>query len=245
MSETKSDRLFRTLRDELLAEQWSAGERLPSERALAERFGVNRVSVRGAVSRLVALGLVTVRRGDGIRATGVRESASLDLVTHLLEASEGERVPLHTVRDLLELRRMAAAEAVALACERATDEHLSELGHIAGEQAAAMGDPGAFAAGDLAFARAVLRATGNLALELLLNTIERFYRSRPEIARAMLAEPPATLAGYHATIALIAARDADRARHAVRQTLAAFDQITLERLGESTLDAPETPEDEP
>lgn len=230
MSETKADVLFRILRGELLDARWSAGERLPSERALAERFGVNRVSVRSAVSRLTALGLVTVRRGDGIRATGVRESASLDLVTHLLEASEGERVPLDAVRDLLELRRMAAAEAVALACERATDEQLEELGRITAGQAAAMGDPVTFAAGDLAFARAVLRAAGNLALELLLNTIERFYESRPEIGQAMLAEPAATLASYHATIALIATRDGDRARDAVRQTLAAFDQMTLERL---------------
>lgn len=232
MRETKSDALFRTLRDELLDQRWSAGERLPSERALAERFSVNRVSVRSAVSRLTALGLVTVRRGDGIRATGVRESASLDLVTHLLEASQGDRVPLDTVRDLLEVRRMAAAEAVALACERASEAQLEALGRVAADQATAMGDPVAFAAGDLAFARAVLRAAGNLALELLLNTIERFYESRPEIGRAMLAEPAATLASYHATIALIAARDPARARDAVRQTLAAFDQITLERLAE-------------
>jgi GntR family transcriptional regulator, transcriptional repressor for pyruvate dehydrogenase complex len=230
MSESKSDRLFRALRDELLAEQWPAGERLPSERALAERFGVNRVSVRAAVSRLVVLGLVTVRRGDGIRATGVRESASLDLVSHLLDASEEERVPLDTVRDLLELRRMAAAEAVALACERASEEQLAELGRIAGQQAGSMGDSETFTAGDLAFARAVLAAAGNLALQLLLNTVERFYRSRPELAAAMLAEPSATLASYHATVALIAGRDPERARSAVRQTLAAFDELTLQRL---------------
>jgi len=230
MSESKSDRLFRALRDELLAEQWPAGERLPSERALAERFGVNRVSVRAAVSRLVVLGLVTVRRGDGIRATGVRESASLDLVSHLLDASEEERVPLDTVRDLLELRRMAAAEAVALACERGSEEQLAELGRIVGQQAGSMGDSAAFAAGDLMFARAVLAAAGNLALQLLLNTVERFYQSRPEIAAAMLAEPSATLASYHATVALIAGRDPERARSAVRQTLAAFDELTLQRL---------------
>ncbi len=230
MGETKADRCFRELRDELLAESWPAGERLPSERALADRFGVNRVSVRAAVSRLVALGLVTVRRGDGIRATGVRESASLDLVSHLLEASEGERVPLDAVRDLLELRRMAAAEAVALACERATDEQLAALGRIAGQQAEALADPEAFAAGDLAFARGVLAAAGNLALQLLLNTVERFYRARPEIGAAMLAEPSATLASYHATVALIAGRDPDHARRTVRETLAALDQLTLQRL---------------
>ncbi|MDP7113791.1 MAG: GntR family transcriptional regulator [Myxococcota bacterium] len=222
--------MFRVLRDDLLAQQWPTGERLPSERALAERFGVNRVSVRAAVSRLVVLGLVTVRRGDGIRATGVHESASLDLVTHLLDASEEERVPLDTIRDLLELRRMAAAEAVALACERASDDQLADLSRIAGQQAGTMGDSAAFASGDLVFARAVLAAAGNLALQLLLNTVERFYQSRPEIAAAMLAEPTVTLASYHATVALIASRDPERARREVRQILAAFDELTLQRL---------------
>ncbi len=230
MAENITDRLFKELRDQLLDGAWPEGERLPSERALAEQYGVNRVSVRGAVGRLVALGLVTVKRGDGIRATGLRETGSLDLLGHLLAASAEQTVPLDVVRDMLEVRRMAAAEAVALACERATAEDLAALTRIAADQTQVMDDPAAFHAGDLAFARAVLAAGRNMALQLLLNTIERFYDARPEIGRAMLADPSVTLSSYYATIALLEQRSPAAARDAVRQTLEQLDAVALGRL---------------
>ena len=230
MNENVTEKLFRKLRDELLAGDWEAGERLPSERALAEQHGVNRVSVRGAVGRLVALGLVTVKRGDGIRATGVRETGSLDLLGHLLAASESRAVPLDVVRDLLEIRRMAAAEAVALACSRAAEDDVVELKRIAAQQAQQIDAAGAFRAGDVAFARAVLTAGGNVALQLLLNTIERFYVARPEIGEALLADPAITLSSYYVTIALIEGGDPGTARDVVRDALEPVDAAALERL---------------
>ena len=39
------------------------GERLPAERALAERFGVSRPSLREAIQKLVAKGLLVSRQG--------------------------------------------------------------------------------------------------------------------------------------------------------------------------------------
>ncbi len=230
MEEHRSDILFRALRDDLLADRWSAGERLPSERALAEQHGVNRTTVRAAVGRLAALGLVTVRRGDGIRASGVRETGSLDLISHLLEASQAGIVPLDVVRDLLEVRRMGAAETVALACQRASEADVAELKQLAARQAGCTDDEEAFREGDLAFGRAVLRAGGNLALELLLNTIERFYRARPEIGDALLADPTTTMASYFATIALIEQGDPGAARRTIREALEPIDAAALRRL---------------
>lgn len=230
MEEHRSDILFRALRDDLLADRWFAGERLPSERALAEQHGVNRVTVRAAIGRLTALGLVTVRRGDGIRASGVRETGSLDLITHLLEASQAGVVPLDVVRDLLAVRRMGAAEAVAMASQRASEADVAELKRLAAQQATCADDEQAFREGDIAFGRAVLRAGGNLALELLLNTVERFYSARPEIGDALLADPTTTMASYFVTIALIEQGDAEAARGAVRAALEPIDATALLRL---------------
>lgn len=232
MKENVTGKLFKELRDQLLAGRWEAGERLPSERALADQHGVNRVSVRGAVGRLVALGLVTVKRGDGIRASGVQEAGSLDLLGHLLEASESLIVPLDVVRDLLEIRRMVAAEAVALACQRGTADDLADLKRIAAEQGRVMDDPAAFRAGDVAFARAVLAAGRNVALQLLLNTIERFYDARSEIGEALLGDPAVTLASYYGTIALVEQGDPRAAREAVRDALEPIDAAALEHLKE-------------
>lgn len=53
------------LRAELSEGQYRPGDRLPTEAALAERFGVNRHTVRHALSHLVEDGLVRTRRGAG------------------------------------------------------------------------------------------------------------------------------------------------------------------------------------
>lgn len=54
-----------TLRSEISAGQYGPGDRLPTESALAGRFGVNRHTVRHALSGLVEDGTITTRRGAG------------------------------------------------------------------------------------------------------------------------------------------------------------------------------------
>ncbi|MEE4347405.1 MAG: phosphonate metabolism transcriptional regulator PhnF [Paracoccaceae bacterium] len=54
-----------TLRGEIGAGQYRPGDRLPTEAALARRFGVNRHTVRHALSGLVEDGTITTRRGAG------------------------------------------------------------------------------------------------------------------------------------------------------------------------------------
>jgi len=67
-----SARAAQALRQKLAAHAWSAGDRLPSEPALAEELGVSRVSVRAALSQLQAEGLVSRRHGSGTYVNSVR-----------------------------------------------------------------------------------------------------------------------------------------------------------------------------
>ncbi|WP_299687789.1 phosphonate metabolism transcriptional regulator PhnF [uncultured Tateyamaria sp.] len=53
------------LRMDLAEGRYRAGDRLPTEAVLAERFGVNRHTVRHGVSALVHEGLIRTRRGSG------------------------------------------------------------------------------------------------------------------------------------------------------------------------------------
>lgn len=54
-----------TLRGDLVEGRYAPGDKLPTEAALAERFGVNRHTVRHGLSALIADGLVRTRRGAG------------------------------------------------------------------------------------------------------------------------------------------------------------------------------------
>lgn len=58
--------IARTLSDEIAAGHVAPGDRLPTEAALAQRFGVNRHTVRRALGRLAEDGLVLSRRGSGV-----------------------------------------------------------------------------------------------------------------------------------------------------------------------------------
>lgn len=54
-----------TLRGDLAEGRYAPGDKLPTEAALADRFGVNRHTVRHGLSALVEEGLVRTRRGAG------------------------------------------------------------------------------------------------------------------------------------------------------------------------------------
>ena len=57
------------LRDEIVAGQYRAGDKLPTEAQLSARFGVNRHTVRQAVASLADAGVVHARRGAGVFVT--------------------------------------------------------------------------------------------------------------------------------------------------------------------------------
>jgi len=59
--EEVADRIRRLIAEGRL----KAGDRLPPERELAERFGVSRTSVRDAIRALEMIGLLEPRQGDG------------------------------------------------------------------------------------------------------------------------------------------------------------------------------------
>src|SRR5215467_15366226 len=66
------------LRGEILAGRLRPGTRLPSERELSLALGVNRLTLRAALARLEALGLVSTRHGSGTEVISWRERAGLE-----------------------------------------------------------------------------------------------------------------------------------------------------------------------
>ncbi|MGB1109459.1 MAG: phosphonate metabolism transcriptional regulator PhnF [Gammaproteobacteria bacterium] len=66
MTTTQWQRVRDAIRDLLRDGEYSPGERLPTEHALAERFGVHRHTLRRAVSSLAEEGLIRSERGSGM-----------------------------------------------------------------------------------------------------------------------------------------------------------------------------------
>ena len=111
-----SDVIVQQLEELLLKGQFLAGEKLPSERELAERFAVSRPSLREAIQKLEAKGLVYRKQGSG---TYVQEKLSPLMTDPLLNL-----ISQHSESqfDLLEFRHALEGMAAYYAALRSTDE---------------------------------------------------------------------------------------------------------------------------
>jgi GntR family transcriptional repressor for pyruvate dehydrogenase complex len=217
------------LRARILSGALAPGSKLPSERELAAQLEVNRLTLRAALARLEANGLIATRHGVGTVVQDFRQHGGFESLPRLLAVLR-ERDPevyLAHVRDVLELRRAIATEAVALAAERHTSEDLARLAALAEAQRGRTRDVLAFARGDVEFARAVVRAGRNLALELLLNTVARFPDEDLALTRAMYCRPVAQQKMYAPLIELLRSRDASGAREALRAAHERLDAQSL------------------
>ncbi len=190
--------------------------RLPTEMELAARFGVSRTVVREAVARLKFAGLVESRQGSGLY---VREP-NRAMPFHI---DPGAPHSAGSVLEILELRRGLEAEAAALAAERRSRAQLvairGALRAIAREEAA--GRDGV--AADMAFHRAVARASGNRHFLALWDFVSQFLRVGMRATRANEARradfSAQVRAEHRAVVEAIARRDPAAARAAVLRHL--------------------------
>ncbi|WP_068828289.1 FCD domain-containing protein [Pseudomonas sp. BMS12] len=109
-----SDDIVSQLEAMILEGTLKAGERLPAERQLAERFGVSRPSLREAIQKLVARGLLVSRQGGGNYVAAQLGSTFSDPLLQLLEDNPDAQ------RDLLEFRHTLEGSCAYYAALRAT-----------------------------------------------------------------------------------------------------------------------------
>lgn len=220
------------LRNEILAGRITAGSRLPSERELSLALGVNRLTLRAALARLEAMGLVVTRHGSGTEVASWQENAGLEALGMVMASlDQGEPAWVELLASLLEVRRILVAEAVALAAERHSAEDIATMQRIAADQTSRLGDALSFARGDLAFQRAVLRAAKNVGFELMLNSFARFPDEHPRLIETLYDKREDSLPFYGVVIELIRSRNGAAARDTLRAAFNEMDEDWLARHG--------------
>jgi GntR family transcriptional repressor for pyruvate dehydrogenase complex len=116
-----ADVVARDLEQRILEGSLKAGDRLPSERALALELAISRPSLREAIQKLVHKGLLETKHGGGTVVTNRLQASFSDPWQDMLQAH-----PLLQA-DMLEFRHMLEGEAAKLAAERATDVDLERI----------------------------------------------------------------------------------------------------------------------
>lgn len=215
---TLPEQIFGQLTAQILTEELKPGENLPSERALAELFGVNRHVVREAVKRLQQAGLVQIVHGGGTRVLDVRQHAGLEILELVATYLDPGQPLIDHWLSVLELRVTLGRDIARKCALRATPEFRSRLPELVEKMRAASDDKTLYDL-DVEFWAAINDGSGNLAYRLAYNTLTRLAGALGDYTIAWVAEE-VRLADYQTELAdAIAAGEADRAESAARATL--------------------------
>lgn len=200
---------------------YKVGERLPSERVLAEQFGVGRSSMREALRVLEARGLVSIAHGVGVHVSEPPVSSDLRSLLVL----EGCTVP-----ELFEVRRALECPAAASAAKRVTPAESARLKELVEE----MEDPDLTDVGyvekDAELHRSIMLATHNaLLIELYDTTRHLFVEYSARVIRFPGRRDTAHK-GHAAIVDAIVHRRPQLAQKAMSAHLLAVEQEIVENL---------------
>lgn len=218
------------LRRAILTGALPEGRRLPPERELAERLGVNRGTLRAALARLQAAGLLRVRQGSGAVVQDFERTGGPDLLPGLAELAREEGALPALCAELLRIRRHLAGAVLERIAELRPDPAPVVAAVDGFARALAAGDPTGLADADLAVLDALIGITGSPVLRLSLNPVRGVLATLPSLQAAVLARPAENLAGWRLLCAWLV--DPDPAGvDAIRALLATRDAATLAALG--------------
>lgn len=195
--------------DYLRERRLQPGDRLPSERDLAERLGVGRNAVREALATLVTLRMVESRPNSGIYLRHVARESSFEAMVML--ADMGATPTPTEVAETMEVRAHLEALSARLACERRNDDDLARLEDILDRTDAVLAADGNIAAVDTEFHIALVDATHNSVLVRVLHAFYRFTARRREILFKDRLQAKTSAREHRKLVGLIRDRDAAKA----------------------------------
>ena len=199
------------------------GERLPSERVLADQLQVSRSSVREALRSLELQGLVISKRGSGTFINTDNLESMVALLASTLTSGAD------TLKHIFEMRHMLEPQIAALAAQRANKQEVAELESILEEQVKEIADGGTGVDSDTAFHFAMASATHNSALVKVVSAVEDILRRSRNQSLQEPGRPQRSLASHREILGMIHSGDADGARRAMEYHLTTVEPENLTR----------------
>ena len=222
LSERIADAIYEQI---ITLKKYTPGEKLPNENELATEFGVSRATLREAIRSLVTQGVLEVTHGKG---TFVSKE-----VKNYRDIQFGDLGKLRMrLGDLFELRRVVETEAVAMACERASNEEIETILSLGKQVASCIHERANRTPADEQFHKAIAVASHN---EFMVHLVPMIYRAVSETLVKMGTDElfaRNTLQDHALIMEALTNRDASMARNAMAihmshaiQSLRAGDQF--------------------
>jgi GntR family transcriptional repressor for pyruvate dehydrogenase complex len=218
-----SHQVLRTLRDYIEQHDLGPGDRLPTERELAEDLGVSRNTIRESLGVLEAIGIL--KRGP--KTGAVLQHADLGAlgeVTQFLLRSRGD------LEQLFEARRTLEISLMPLIVANAKEEDFVTMEESVEEMRRDIARGGLGTDGDIAFHHALLHAAGNALLMQFGALIQEFLHAPRTRILLDPAKANTSIEDHLAIIQALRAGDAGRAQSEMERHL----NVYTERVFSST-----------
>ncbi len=207
--------------ERLILKKLRPGDKLPSERELAESLSVSRSSIRDAIRSLELMGMVEPRQGAGTIVRDVSSSSVLNPLANALKRKE------ELMAELLDFRLMLEPPLASRAATHASPEEISEMEDILDRQTAKVRKGESTIAEDSEFHYSVALASGNSVVLKVLDILMDLLRETRERSLQIDGRPEKSLAGHRRILAAIKRHDAEAAKAAMRRHIEDVEEIVL------------------
>ncbi len=219
---TLSDAVVEMMLNAIKEGKFKMGAKLPSERVLAEEFGVSRTTLRESFKKLEQLGAISIKHGSGTYIkkydieTGI-EDKNMKKVEEVIRSTF--TLENYQVTQYLDARTMLEVTAIELAIDRMDDSNIVRLREILEKQESLEGLNEEYADLDCAFHREIVKASKNEFLYQFWLILEPCLREQQQ----RLAKTPGLFKGskvkHRQIYEAILMRDKGKAKRAMKSHL--------------------------
>lgn len=210
------EQIAKQIEKRILDGELHCGDRLPTERDLAEQFHASRTAVREAMKILAQKGLIDMRPGRGTVVIDGSHKAMLHSINLAMKLKLGE---VGGSDNLVEVREILETEIAALAAARATEKEIAIMHEAVKVMDEHLHDADMFIAADNNFHEALAQGTQNTLILILVNSIVNLLSEQRKQIFEVDGGPQRGQFHHKSILESVIRRDPESARAAMRAHL--------------------------
>ena len=191
------------------------GEKLPSERLLQQELAVSRFTLREALARLSALGIIKTIHGKGTIVA--REVSSSTLADAFIPLFANQSIK--DVIDFFEARLLIEGEAAVLSAKRRTDADLQRFEEILADSRKFLDDPQRYGELDFLFHMQIAQSSGNVFIQNMMGCFNEYTKRYMQVVANAAINRNASIAAHEDIYECIKNRDTAKAGNVTRKHL--------------------------
>lgn len=216
------EQIAEQIKKEISEGRLQPGDKLPSERELAEQLGVSRVPVREAIGMLRLMGVIETKYGGGATVKGLEKSRVIEEIDMLISNHTDDKL------DLIEARLVIETGCTKLACIRRNEKDLERLKEAIAAMQKEVDEGKAPVESSMEFHRAVLMATKNKVLYRMAMMFSDLLRQTRVISLNRPDRPHTAIEEHLSILKAIVERDSETAAQLMETHLKATLRVVEE-----------------